>query len=91
MYTHFRTLHSEYEVDLDGRKIRRLGSDHAPTPHQSDTADGDWKPFLDIAIHGDGLMIVWRIDHQDDLNIYRRTYTSPIMSIDGPAPAFSRD
>ncbi|MDZ7577316.1 MAG: hypothetical protein U0904_03975 [Candidatus Nanopelagicales bacterium] len=88
MHTQVRTLNSVYELDLDSRRIRRMASDHEPTPHQSDTPDGAWKDCLDVAICDDGLMIVWRVDHEDGLAITRRTFTSPIMSIDGPAPPF---
>lgn len=37
---------STYEVDVDGRKIRRLTGQKDPQPRQG--KDGEWKPFKEV-------------------------------------------
>ncbi len=57
----FKTLNSTYEVDRDGRRIRRLSGSNAPTARQSD--DKEWKQFHAISpiIEDQSVVIVWKI------------------------------
>ncbi len=50
---------SKYEVDREGKRIRRLSGERPPQPRQG--ADGDWKTYEDISPVevGDQVVIVW--------------------------------
>lgn len=53
----FRTRFSTYEVDLPGRRVRRITGERQPTPRQG--TDGDWRGYQDIlaAPMPDGLSV----------------------------------
>ena len=75
----FQTEHSTYEWAPLVRMIRRVTSDHEPTPRQG---DGDWQPCQIVMFHSDGpegypAIIVW-LDGGT-------TITSPVVAIEVPA------
>ena len=73
---------SLYELDLTGRKIRRLEGKGSPTPRQG--KDGEWKDYVAVSIPcvGSPLLVTWRVDAEDGTTWFRMTATSKILSID---------
>ena len=57
----FHTEYSTYEIDLEGRRCRRLDSTHEPTPNQGE--DGTWREYEHITPIvpevGTALFIAW--------------------------------
>lgn len=53
---------SRYEIDLDGKRIRRLSGNAPPTEHQGQ--DGEWRVFEDITglVVGDCPIVLWALD-----------------------------
>lgn len=52
------TLNSIYEIDEDGKRIRRVSGKNDPTGHFQ--PDGEWKPYVKILpwMHG-ARMVLW--------------------------------
>lgn len=65
-----KTMFSIYEVDYEGRRVRRIKGVTAPTPYHG--PDGGWQPFLRLIDWGSRLEIHW--DER------RSTTTSTILS-----------
>lgn len=70
---------SAYEVDLDARRIRRVGNaaGHPPTPRQG--PDGCWRPFHDLVLvqlPGEDVSIAIAWDGAGAL-----TLTSPLATV----------
>ena len=61
---------SIYELDVDGKRVRRLTGKIAPTPRQG--ADGEWKAFVTLHEVGDSLGFDW--DGEGHC-----TFTSPVV------------
>jgi len=53
-----RTEFSEYEVDPAARRIRRVRSDHAPTPNQG---GGGWRGYARLDRAGGALLVTWSV------------------------------
>jgi hypothetical protein len=70
---------SEYEVDEDRRRIRRLSGNHEPTFNQG--ADHEWQSYLKTSPirEGEPVLIVWR--WSPDGSRLLRTLTSRITEI----------
>lgn len=66
---------SKYELDREGRRIRRLSGTHEPTPHQGE--DGEWRSYDQIVPEGLPIgSVVWIFwDFHDS------TRTSPVVSV----------
>lgn len=73
-----KTEHSVYEIDKDRCRVRRLTSDHDPTPRQGE--DGDWKGYEDLRFMADGMFIIWGFTYS---GIAQGTLTSRILEING--------
>jgi len=89
---------SIYEVDTEGKKIRRLEGKKNPTPRQG--KDGEWRGYLnDLKVEvGESVLISWAAAHQlteETLGLLgiseteapppvpgRLTITSPVIEID---------
>lgn len=80
---------SEYEIDEDRRRIRRLGGYHEPTNNQGQ--DGEWQSYLKTSPvrKGEQVLIVW--GWSADGSRLLRTLTSQITEIEdeGPPKIFS--
>ena len=75
----FRTASgSSYEVDLAGKKIRRLFGPKPATERQG--LDGEWKQYEDALepIVGRSFWVVWRYED----GVARSTFTSTVVSIE---------
>lgn len=70
--TVYVTEHTTYEVD--GACIRRVVSDHEPTPYQAPHA-ADWTPVAAVEEFAGRLLITWH----DGTS----TLTSRVVSVDG--------
>ena len=74
---------SNYEVDLESYRLRRLSGNASPTKNQGE--DGEWQSFISISPirPTQPVLIVWRVDHDEEgLGvILRRTQTSPVVSV----------
>ena len=81
---------SEYQIDTDHHRVRRLGGPRTPTRNQG--PDGEWQDYIRIEpvqpMQGLPLLIVWRVDEvtaagEDDHpgGIVRRTLTSPVRFV----------
>jgi hypothetical protein len=88
-FVRFDTINSTYEVDKENDRIRRIESDHEPTPRQSE--DGVWDEFATIEglEEGGPALIVWDEEKLDDDNkpidgTIPCTYTSEIQTIYKP-------
>lgn len=71
---------STYEVDLDGRRIRRI---HETAEHRPfrDTDEDGWAAFEHVLVTPDGLlMIVWETWGFS----VRRTQTTTVTDVSGP-------
>ena len=68
-----------YEVEVEGKRIRRLAGTHDPTARQGQ--DGAWKPFatMNKITIGQPVLIGWRLN---ELNVLQSTLTSDVQSID---------
>ncbi len=72
---------SIYELDEEGKRIRRLSGYFSSTPRQGE--DGIWTNYEDIKfVRGpfdrtDSLLIIWRYED----GIAKTTLTSPIVKI----------
>lgn len=73
-----KTTFSVYEVDRENCRIRRLTSDHEPTPRQGQ--DGEWRGYEDLRFMNDGMFIIWNHTYS---GIAQGTLTSPIVEIAG--------
>jgi hypothetical protein len=73
-----KTTFSVYEVDREQCRIRRLVSDHEPTPRQG--PDGQWRSYEDLRYMADGMFIIWGHTYS---GIAQGTLTSPILEING--------
>lgn len=69
----FQTKNSHYEVDIDGKKIRRLRGLHDPFP--MGVPDGEWRSFIEISeiCLRQSVLVVWN----EEGSITR---TSPVQS-----------
>jgi hypothetical protein len=57
-YEVFETLNSTYEVDREGKRIRRVSGVNPPTSNQG--TDGEWKDYLYLEdLPFGSLHIVW--------------------------------
>jgi hypothetical protein len=61
---------SVYQVDHEGKRVRRMIGEAAPTPHQG--KDGDWKSFQDLTTLPDGRLWFWWGSGET-------TFTSPVL------------
>jgi hypothetical protein len=81
---------SLYQVDLAGRRIRRLAGHHEPTARQGE--DGHWRAYVELLPSepqsGAPLLIVW--GRQPDGNV-RCTKTSVLSLIVPPATHHLRE
>lgn len=76
------TLNSKYEIDTDGKKVRRLTGQNQPTQRQGQ--DGDWRTFEEVLepTVGNSLLIIWKVDSENNGDsILRTTMTSTIVKI----------
>lgn len=54
----FKTVYSVYELDLEGKRMRRLEGENDPTPRQG--PDGEWKTYHSSGPHDPmGYLIDW--------------------------------
>jgi hypothetical protein len=69
---------SNYELDLERQRIRRLSGSRPSTNRQG--SDGEWKEFFSISVPtiGQELIIVWSLD---DNGTAKSTLTSPLVSL----------
>ncbi len=72
----FHTRNSAYEVDVAGKRIRRLAGKDSPTPRQGE--DGAWKDFQRITDieKGASVLIVW-----SEEGVIPSTLTSPVVKV----------
>ena len=73
---------SVYELDEEGKQIRRVSGTHSATAHQS--PDGEWQTYLSATpvVKGKVVRIVWRVDYEGTPGaIIRRTITSRVAHI----------
>ena len=58
----FRTQNSTYEIDTEGKRIRRLYGANDPEPRQGQ--DGEWKAYEEVTDIEPGIpvIVVWRRD-----------------------------
>lgn len=72
---------SQYEVDLEGKKIRRLFGEVTPTERQGN--DGEWKEFETISniVIGNSVIIGWRLIGDAGSFVLQTTLTSPVTEI----------
>lgn len=73
---------STYEVDYDGKRVRRMSGTKEPTERQG--KDGEWKVYEDIIrpTIGHRLAFVWTSESvEDGLTVYRTTFTTPVTHI----------
>lgn len=73
----FQTSYSVYEIDFDGKRIRRHMGAYLPTPRQSE--DKEWKNFVHITPiqEGKSVFITWAIEG----NVHKGTQTSPVVAV----------
>lgn len=71
---------SIYELDHEGRRLRRLSG---ATPQTRVGPNGKWKEFLDISPVEEGkpVSIVWQWDDEGGLLVARSTVTSCVTSV----------
>lgn len=76
-HVHVRTRNSLYEVDRENKRVRRLTSNHDPTPRQG--PDGEWTSFEEVVglQPGVSMVIIWS---QEDA-VPKTTRTSTIQSV----------
>jgi hypothetical protein len=82
------TERSRYEIDLEGKRIRRLTGLFAPTPRQG--ADGHWRGYQVLVPEppavGEPMMILWAIEIADEdadwYPVARTTMTSDVVSVE---------
>lgn len=73
------TENSIYEVDEEDNRIRRVNSNHEPTPRQEE--DGVWQEFgtVEGLEEGSPMLIIWGSD--EDEEYLECTHTSTIQKI----------
>lgn len=73
---------SHYEVDYNGKRVRRLGGEHVSTPRQG--PDGEWKEyeFISTPTQGKQVLIVWKdnIQFPARKDMVPSTLTSQVVS-----------
>lgn len=72
----FHTRNSSYEVDLLGKRVRRLAGKESPQPRQGE--DGVWKDFQRITdiVVGTSVLIVW-----NEEGVIPSTLTSHVVKV----------
>lgn len=75
-----RTANSTYEIDAEGKRVRRLHGKYAATERQS--ADGEWKSFVIMSDPQVGQSVLFGWSQDEETGTLKSTYTSPIVSID---------
>jgi hypothetical protein len=80
---------SRYELDTEGKRMRRLGGRNEPTPRQG--VDGQWRRYVTCLpsspVVGSRFVVVWEITPEDTA---RSTMTSPVVVIEVAGEALSR-
>lgn len=76
-----RTRNSVYEVDLEGRRVRRLTGDIDPTPEQG--RDGEWRRAEVISTPevGEKIVIVWSAEVSRDDAHAHTSVTSTVQDV----------
>lgn len=81
---------SQYEIDLEIRKIRRLGNEKNKSPTNRQGTDGEWKQYTYVhpaPTIGRELLVCWDIVKEDPTldgqDRHRTTMTSKIVKIEG--------
>lgn len=68
---------SRYELDAEGRRVRRLGGSTEPTPRQG--IDGRWREYVDATAVRVGHQVLFIWEHCD---ISKGTLTSPVTTVE---------
>jgi hypothetical protein len=76
----FTTENSQYEVDVENKRIRRLTGDYDPTTRQG--ADGVWKMFSVISEIQVGQPVLVGWEHDSLNEILRSTLTSTVTTVE---------
>lgn len=75
---------SQYELDTEGSRIRRMSNAEGreATPRQG--PDGEWKTYLSCGFPyvGGECVIVWRVDDTEDGPLSRCTFTSLVTEVE---------
>jgi|HubBroStandDraft_2_1064218.scaffolds.fasta_scaffold150007_3 hypothetical protein len=72
---------SQYELDEEGMRLRRLSGKHAPTANQRQ--DEEWREYQSIAelSIGNSPLVVWGTEITDEGPMLRRTLISPVVRV----------
>jgi hypothetical protein len=75
----YTTSGSAYEVDLTGKRIRRLRGSSDPTPRQG--TDGEWREYVDISPPTKNLPVLIAWSMQDSGVRIPCTLTTPVTHV----------
>jgi hypothetical protein len=71
------TRNSVYDVDVEGKRVRRVMGANAPTERQGE--DGVWKPFMSVSMLDGGMIFQWGWNENGTANC---TWTSDILNVE---------